>query len=62
MNLISNKFFALINVITKGGDSVSSVPEKVTLETFVRGANLKSIEEAEKKVDFCFHRKNSKPT
>lgn len=40
-------------IITKGGDSVSSVPEKVTLETFVRGANLKSIEEAEKKVDFC---------
>ena len=40
-------------IITKGGDSVSSVPENVTLETLVRGSNLTTMEEAEKKVDFC---------
>ncbi len=40
-------------IITQGGDIVNVVPSKVVMETFVRGANLKAIEDACEKVDRC---------
>ena len=38
-------------IITKGGDIVNVIPSDVQLETFVRGKTMKSILEANKKVD-----------
>ena len=40
-------------IITKGGNVVSAVPDTVNLETFVRGASIESIIDANKKVDNC---------
>lgn len=40
-------------IITKGGDAVSVVPAEVTMETFVRGASLEAIVDANRKVDRC---------
>jgi amidohydrolase len=40
-------------IITKGGDAVSVVPAEVTMETFVRGASLEAILDANSKVDRC---------
>lgn len=38
-------------IITRGGDSVSSVPAVVTMETFVRGRTIEAIQAANAKVD-----------
>jgi amidohydrolase len=38
-------------IITRGGDSVSSVPAVVNLETFVRGRTIEAIQSANAKVD-----------
>jgi amidohydrolase len=38
-------------IITRGGDSVSSVPALVTMETFVRGRTIEAIQSANAKVD-----------
>jgi amidohydrolase len=38
-------------IITRGGDSVSSVPAAVTMETFVRGRTIEAIQAANVKVD-----------
>jgi metal-dependent amidase/aminoacylase/carboxypeptidase family protein len=38
-------------IITNGGDIVNSVPSKAVIETYVRGANSKAIEDACQKVD-----------
>jgi len=38
-------------IITRGGDSVSSVPAVVTMETFVRGRTIEAIQSANAKVD-----------
>jgi metal-dependent amidase/aminoacylase/carboxypeptidase family protein len=38
-------------IITKGGEVVNAVPADVRMETFVRGANLEAILDANKKVD-----------
>ena len=38
-------------IITKGGEAVNSVPADVRMETFVRGANIDAIVEANRKVD-----------
>ena len=38
-------------IITRGGDSVSSVPALVTMETFVRGRTVEAIQAANAKVD-----------
>jgi amidohydrolase len=38
-------------IITKGGDTVNVVPAEVRIETFVRGATLEAIRDAEAKVD-----------
>jgi len=40
-------------IITHGGSVVNQVPEIVTLETFVRGASLEAIKNANLKVDNC---------
>ncbi|MAU24355.1 MAG: amidohydrolase [Chloroflexi bacterium] len=40
-------------IITLGGSVVNQVPEIVTLETFVRGASLEAIKNANLKVDNC---------
>lgn len=38
-------------IITKGGELVNTVPDNVVMETYVRGANLEAIKDAEAKVD-----------
>ncbi len=38
-------------IITKGGEAVSAVPADVRMETFVRGANVEAILDANRKVD-----------
>jgi len=38
-------------IITRGGELVNVVPADVTMETFVRGASLEAIADAEQKVD-----------
>jgi len=38
-------------IITNGGELVNTVPDKVTMETYVRGANLDAINDASEKVD-----------
>jgi len=40
-------------IITKGGNVVSAVPDNVKMETFVRGANIESIIDANNKIDKC---------
>ena len=40
-------------IITKGGNVVSAVPDIVKIETFVRGASIESIMDANEKVDNC---------
>ena len=40
-------------IITKGGNVVSAVPDQVNIETFIRGASIDSILDANKKVDNC---------
>jgi amidohydrolase len=46
-------FIRIHPIITKGGDAVSVVPSDVTVETFVRGASLEAILDADLKVDRC---------
>jgi amidohydrolase len=41
-------------IITKGGNVVSTIPDQVTIETFVRGGSIKAILDANTKVDNCF--------
>ncbi len=41
-------------IITKGGNVVSAVPDKVTIETFVRGGSINAILDANSKIDNCF--------
>ena len=41
-------------IITKGGNVVSAVPDKVTIETFVRGGSINAILDANLKIDNCF--------
>ena len=41
-------------IITKGGDIVNVVPADVRLETYIRGASVEAILDAEKKVDRAF--------
>ena len=38
-------------IITRGGSAVSSVPSNVTIEMFIRAANVEAIQDAEVKVD-----------
>lgn len=38
-------------IITKGGDTVNSVPSDVRIETYVRANNVKAMQETNKKVD-----------
>jgi metal-dependent amidase/aminoacylase/carboxypeptidase family protein len=38
-------------ILTRAGDSVNIVPADVRLETFVRGANVEAIQDADAKVD-----------
>ena len=38
-------------IITKGGEAVNSVPADVRMETFVRGASINAVLEANRKVD-----------
>lgn len=38
-------------IITGGGDAVNTIPDKVTMETFIRGANVMAIGEANRKVN-----------
>ena len=38
-------------IITNGGDIVNVIPDKAVIETYVRGANYKAIEDACQKVD-----------
>ena len=40
-------------IITKGGSVVSAVPDSVKMETFVRGANIDAIINANNKIDRC---------
>ncbi len=40
-------------IITKGGNVVSTVPDQVNIETFIRGSSIDSILDANKKVDNC---------
>lgn len=42
-------------IITKGGDSVNTVPQKVTLETCVRANNVLALNNANEKVNNCVH-------
>lgn len=41
-------------IITKGGDLVNVVPDDVHIETYIRGASVEAIFDAEKKVDRAF--------
>jgi len=41
-------------IITKGGDLVNIVPEDVRIETYIRGASLPAIMDAQTKVDRAF--------
>jgi len=41
-------------IITKGGDLVNVVPDDVRIETYIRGANIEAILDANKKVDRAF--------
>jgi metal-dependent amidase/aminoacylase/carboxypeptidase family protein len=38
-------------IITSGGDSVNAIPDKVTMESYVRGADMDAIVEANQKVN-----------
>lgn len=38
-------------IITHGGDSVNAIPDKVSMETFVRGADMNAVIEANKKIN-----------
>ena len=38
-------------IITGGGDAVNTIPDKVTMESFIRGANVTAIAEANRKVN-----------
>ncbi len=38
-------------IITEGGSSVNVIPNKVKLESYVRGANMPAVAEANKKID-----------
>jgi len=40
-------------IITNGGDLVNVIPDKVVVETYVRGANTSAIDDACKKVDLA---------
>lgn len=39
------------SIVTKGGDSVNVVPDNIVVESYVRGASLKAISEANKKIN-----------
>lgn len=41
-------------IITAGGDSVNAVPEKVTVESYVRGASMEAIAKENKKINRAF--------
>jgi len=41
-------------IITKGGELVNTVPDDVRIETYIRGANVNAILDANKKVDRAF--------
>ena len=38
-------------IITGGGDAVNTIPDKVTMESFIRGANVQAIANANRKVN-----------
>ena len=38
-------------IITKGGSAVNAIPDKVVLESYIRGSSFKAIEDANKKVN-----------
>ena len=46
-----DEYIRIHPIITRGGDSVSSVPALVTMETFVRGSTIEAIQLASEKVD-----------
>lgn len=46
-----DEYIRIHPIITRGGDSVSSVPAVVTMETFVRGRTIEAIQAADAKVD-----------
>jgi amidohydrolase len=46
-----DEYIRIHPIITRGGDSVSSVPALVTMETFVRGRTIEAIQAANEKVD-----------
>ncbi len=39
------------SIITKGGDAVNAIPEKIVFESYVRGANAKSLNNANYKIN-----------
>ncbi len=39
------------SIITKGGSSVNTVPDEVIMESYVRGASVKALKEANKKIN-----------
>ncbi len=39
------------SIITNGGDAVNAIPEKVVIESYVRGANAKALNEANYKIN-----------
>ena len=40
-------------IITEGGDSVNAIPEKVKIESYIRGATNEAIENANKKINLA---------
>ena len=40
-------------IITEGGDSVNAIPEKVKIESYIRGATNKAIESANEKINLA---------
>ncbi|MGI8549303.1 MAG: amidohydrolase, partial [Dehalococcoidia bacterium] len=50
-----DEYIRIHPIITRGGDSVSSVPAVVNMETFVRGRTIEAIQAASVKVDRSLH-------
>ena len=44
-------FVRVHSIITKGGDAVNAVPEKVVMESYVRAASVKALKETNEKVN-----------
>ena len=51
---VDNNHIRFHPIITHGGDAVNAIPDKVTMESYVRGASMENILEANKKINRAF--------